>query len=438
MKQLFLFLLISVSLYAQNETIRRIEFNDSLNSLKQGKLNTIHLPITTFWDGMIFQYQPGGYETPVFYTYGLHNLWLGAGAGNFSITPSVAQNNIGIGENAMYSLLNGHDNLSIGVQSMLNISDGYANVALGGQAGKFVSTAYENVFVGVMAGLNTIDSHQSVYVGTSAGQAGIGAWGNTAVGWNAFRLNTFGKENTSIGISSMFDDTSGNYNTAIGGGALEHMQLGIGNTSLGFRSNIYFNTGHENITIGHYSNYWNDYTTFKHDSSIIIGVYSSLQSDTNKSNVFFLGNNHNPLLYGSLLYNNLKLGVGTSTLSTTLNVGGDASIFGYVSGTQYYFGGYDNTYPMLKRSSTSVEIRLANDGAYAPLTSSIIHATQGLQVGTPSGTGAPSSMILDSMQVISDSLFFYVGGNKYKAVKSEFPYWILLGLPLFFLRRRKI
>jgi len=47
-----------------------------------------------------------------------------------------------------------------------------------------------------------------------------------------------------------------------------------------------------------------------------------------------------------------------------------------------------------------------------------------------------NGVIIDSVSIDTDSLFFWVGGNKYKAIKSNF-WWLLFGLPLLRLFKKK-
>ena len=47
-----------------------------------------------------------------------------------------------------------------------------------------------------------------------------------------------------------------------------------------------------------------------------------------------------------------------------------------------------------------------------------------------------NGITIDSIKIDTDSLFFWVGGNKYKAVKSDF-WWFLFGLPFLRLFKRK-
>jgi hypothetical protein len=84
---------------------------------------------------------------------------------------------------------------------------------------------------------------------------------------------------------------------------------------------------------------------------------------------------------------------------------------------------------------------------WRPCIATINHSSNMLTEGqvVPAGFYSPNIMggaitigvKIDSASINTDSLFFWVNGSKYKAVKSEFPYWLLLFLPLWLFRRRK-
>lgn len=204
----------------------------------------------------------------------------------------------------------------------------------------------------------------SVFLGSGAGVSNIGDDNhNTAIGFEALNANTTGRNNTATGFYALRNNTTGNYNTACGIYALNNNTTGSSNTVSGYQAlflnttgfantangawALYSNTtGNYNVGIGYFANYYNE----GGDNNTIIGYEAggSMLLAHDKSGNVFIGyqagynetgsdklyiensNNPSPLIGGDFktdeLYLNGSVGIGTTSLSHTLEVNGRAQV----------------------------------------------------------------------------------------------------------------
>jgi hypothetical protein len=153
---------------------------------------TINIPATTSATNGVIQMA----GTPIISAKGTQNLFLGNGAGNFTLS-------------------------------------GSANTATGYQALAASTTASNNAAVGWKAAASTTTGS-----------------GNTAVGPGALFNNTTGGSNTAVGLNAAFTNSIGTNNTAIGYQALLNT-TGTNNIGIGKDSGSSLSTGNNNIDIGH-------------------------------------------------------------------------------------------------------------------------------------------------------------------------------------------
>jgi hypothetical protein len=194
------------------------------------------------------------------HNFGTGNTFLGANAGNFTMSGS---NNTGAGLGALFSSTSGSNNTASGVFALLNNTTGMQNTAHGVNALFSNSVGFSNTAVGVNAlSLNT-NGTQNTASGVDALFSNATGSNNTAVGMNALFANAAGSNNTAmgsgalqnhigddttaVGYQALSSNTTGNSNSAVGVSALAHNTGGNGNTATG-RSALFTNTGGSNNT----------------------------------------------------------------------------------------------------------------------------------------------------------------------------------------------
>ena len=136
----------------------------------------VNIPTTTSTVGQIKQN-----GTRLLHSYGTQNLFLGDGAGNFTLTGSA---NVGIGRATFGALTNGARNMAFGDGTMYQITSGADNCAIGSAALNAMISGSSNVGLG-----------SSALLSTTAG-------GNTGIGYLAGQYNTTGVNNVFIGYNS--------------------------------------------------------------------------------------------------------------------------------------------------------------------------------------------------------------------------------------------
>jgi hypothetical protein len=168
-----------------------VRWNDSSNKVEVD--TSIELAATTGANaGVLGQ---GG--NPLLHTYGTHNLFICANAGNFSLTGTE---NVGIGNLALLSVTSGSNNVAIGYVAGVSLTSGIGNFALGSQALANNIDANANVAIGYLA-LNglTGGSGANIAIGQQAGyQLSTGA-SNVLLGTGAGAGITTGSNNIIIG-----------------------------------------------------------------------------------------------------------------------------------------------------------------------------------------------------------------------------------------------
>jgi hypothetical protein len=183
------------------------------------------------------------------------NLFIGPGAGNFTMTPldvppaGIDRNlqcshNLGIGVQALGSLTIGYKNVGIGVNAYRLLTTGFGNTAVGRDAGQDQTTGIETTRIGFASGILAQTGNYNVSVGSGSGYSNISGSGNINVGRRSgFNLES-GDYNTFVGNESGDGHISGSYNTIIGQAAVSNgVTTGGNNTIIGARI-----TGLENVS----------------------------------------------------------------------------------------------------------------------------------------------------------------------------------------------
>jgi hypothetical protein len=249
------------------------------------------------------------------------NLFLGNNSGNFTSSPgggasSLASNNIGLGTQTLTSLTNGKLNIAIGKRSLYFNTTGEFNVAIG---------------------------YQSLYETTTGRQ-------NIAIGTYGLRYNTIGIYNVAMGYESLNYGIDNCANIAIG------LQAGRGvsgqnksnNVLIGHKAGCVLGTGGDgNIFFGYQAG---DNVT-SGERNIIIGYDLDALAATGDYQL-----NIASTIFGDLGATK-KIGINTSTMNETLNVGGAIRLGtsastndGTIRWTGVDFEGYDSGWKSLTAS----------------------------------------------------------------------------------------
>jgi hypothetical protein len=114
-------------------------------------------------------------SSPFAHNFGSVNTFVGANAGNF--TMSGLGNNTAIGYNALYLNNIGYSNTASGVNALYNNTDGYNNTAIGYDALFNETTGVGNVGLGRLAGFNLTSGSFNIDIGS--GNLGVAAESST-------------------------------------------------------------------------------------------------------------------------------------------------------------------------------------------------------------------------------------------------------------------
>lgn len=287
-----------------------------------------------------------GHESGVHINGGLYNSFLGYQAG-YSTTSGYK--NYFIGYRAGYSNTTGYSNTFIGDSAGFKNSTGYWNTFIGDWTGYVNTSGYKNIFIGHRAGVSNISGICNVFIGPDAGSANTTAWYNTFVGIGAGLQTTTGGYNSYFGINSGNSMTSGVNNSFYGSNSGYWFDGGSGNTFIGSEAG---RGGPDNDPAdppGNYNTFVGSFSGVvleNANNNTVIGSYAGHDLRTGVNNVFlgyqagysetgsnklYIANSSStpPLIYGD--FSSSQLGINTTSLSKTLNVGGDASFTGNIT-----------------------------------------------------------------------------------------------------------
>lgn len=160
---------------------------------------------------------------------GASNVFVGVGAGNFSLTEG---NNSGVGHRALQANSTGAGNTAVGQEALTANTGGSTNTALGAVALYSNTTAHNNTAVGA----NSLQANSTGQNNTAIGQAALQvntAGDNTAVGWKALQASTSGSSNTAVGNGALLVNSTGSTNIAVGNLAGANLTTGSNNIDIG-------------------------------------------------------------------------------------------------------------------------------------------------------------------------------------------------------------
>jgi len=167
---------------------------------------------------------------PFLHNFGTDNTFLGASAGNLTITGTgntaigakalrngmLSRENTAIGAFALQNNMSGDFNTAVGYGALMTTPYGHSNTAIGHEALRDNTMGNQNTATGERALSNNDNGVTNTATGTLALSSNTDGFGNTATGVGALANNTIGHFNTAIGVSAFLANTLGNNNTAIG------------------------------------------------------------------------------------------------------------------------------------------------------------------------------------------------------------------------------
>ncbi len=315
---------------------------------------SLRLPTTTASTGII----KAGADRFI-HNYGTNNTFLGINAGNFTL--SGANDNVGIGYQALDALNSGDNNTALGSGALSALTDGVYNTAVGYQALTNLSISTSNS--------NTAVGYQALYTPSSQSS------GNTGMGYQAlFSLAALSYNNTGIGSQALYDLTSGDYNTALGNNAGDGITTGNYNTVIGYSPSPL------GITSGSYN-------------TILGAQVTGLSSDL--SNTVILADGQGNIR--TWIDNSGNVGMGTTAPTAELDVSGTASVSALtIRGTSPGFINQINGNDLQFRTSTGGDTGLAE----------VMTITNAGNVGI--GTTAPGEKLdISGNATISGNLALY-------------------------------
>lgn len=285
-----------------------------------------------------------GYRALVSASAGSNNVAVGSGAA----TLATGNNNIAIGRLAMQSSVAVSDHIAIGAQSLnafqAPVSAAQPNIAIGTQAMATTTNAYGNIAIGPYS-LQNMTNAEAPYV------SDLKATGNIAIGTHALYNLTSGYENVAIGAPNVMNaNTTGFMNVAIGTETFKSNTTGQSNTVIGGSGLQKNTTGGGNVAVGQAAG----------------GDTTNANGNTTGSNNTFLGSATAPGSTTQRSYMTLLGSAVTCDRDATVCIGRpgtDIILAPYFQA----FGGATSSFPALKRNTTTLEVRLGDDSAYANL-----------------------------------------------------------------------
>lgn len=152
-----------------------------------------------------------------------HNTFIGLGAGNFSMAISGqtyhTSNNVGIGSSTLAGVTTGYNNLAFGTSALTGVTTGHDNCGFGRSSGFSCSAGSYNCTMGYATLYHNVSGSHNTVLGCTAGKgvAGNSISHNTLIGKSAgFALTTGGDDNVMIGYQAGDNVTSGEQNIIIG------------------------------------------------------------------------------------------------------------------------------------------------------------------------------------------------------------------------------
>ena len=207
---------------------------------------------------------------------------------------ATANNNIGIGLNAGYTITTALDSIAIGKDSLYGTTSltGARNIGIGVQSGYSLTSGGYNFFVGQEAGYYDTTGGYNIGIGYQAayGDSTSKLTGshNVCVGRHTGRGLTTGTDNVAIGYQAGYNLSSDKYAVLIGynaGYSIDGGSSGTSSICLGYNAGYSITTGENNICIGYGSG---DAMTTAH-GNVFIGQNAGTAFNSAANNNVFIG-----------------------------------------------------------------------------------------------------------------------------------------------------
>ncbi|MGQ9619534.1 MAG: hypothetical protein ACUVTX_00935, partial [Bacteroidales bacterium] len=276
-------------------------------------------------------FDPGkGLSTGNFLNLTPQNYFIGQQTGQFLTTG--AYNSV-IGYKAGHNLTSGNSNTIIGHLADSSLTTGSNNIIIGQMAGLRLTSGSDNTLIGTSAGLNHTNQQYNVLIGTASGyNLNASGWNgsfNTFIGINSGYQIRNSRDNVFIGTNAGYWLDNGRGNTFVGidagrsGGPHDYDPGITGNYNIfvGYRAGYNIKNGDNNLSIGYESGYNNT----DGSGNVFLG-YQAGKNETGSNKLYLANSENNNLIYGD--FSTKQVGINTTTLNKTLNVGGDAEITG--------------------------------------------------------------------------------------------------------------
>ena len=271
---------------------------------------------------------------------GSNNIGIGKG----SLNANTGSNNIAVGASALLKNTSGSGTVAIGTNALIRNTTGQNNIAIGANTLTQNTVASNNIAIGITA-LNVNTGGNNVAIGgealtnNSTGQNNIALGPNTlrqntvasnnfAIGLNALEANTIGQANMAVGNGALSRNIDGGYNMAFGYNTMPLNQGGSYNIALGYNSANQIVNGNYNTVIGTGGAYIDN-----GNGNISIGNSGNGTDTTSLDNIITIGHGITPTTDNTIVLGNNtatgpKVGVGTYTPQSKLDVNGDIRVGG--------------------------------------------------------------------------------------------------------------
>lgn len=274
----------------------RLDVNGTTTSVN------FQMPITTSATSGVFYQGPDRF----IHTYGNANLFMGQGAGNFSMVSDGG--NVGLGQASLGSLSSGRWNFAGGVNSQRLVSSGSQNTSLGLNSLFNLTTGHDDFALGFASMFSAVDAQFNVGIGSASLFPCVNCKLNIAIGDQAGASVTNATGNTFVGADAgLFG--GGNFNTTIGNDA--GWMLG--------------SSGDYNLFLG--KGWESPSGVFTGSNTILIGQAVRAGLNFTGSNQLNIGN----LIFGTGIgsddvLSTGSIGIGTTTPSSKLDIWGNLNV----------------------------------------------------------------------------------------------------------------
>jgi len=285
-------------------------------------------------------------STRVFHTYGTDNVFIGANAGNGTLSGSY---NVSAGSGTLDALTTGNYNMAFGYNALTSVADGISNVAIGGLALEDVLDGSFNVGIGTEAGKSVTSGDSNMLIGRLAAEKLTTGSNNLAIGSTALGNLVSGSNNICLGNTggdSLTTNDSDNICISNAGIAGDNNTIRIGTQGTGnFEQDTCFIAGIYNTT-----------PSGGHDGSLIIDSNGQLGSLENVRFLAYLGSSDNNVTGAGTAYT-----LGTNVAFTEVyDIGSDFNTNGTFTApvTGKYQINYSVLYQNMTASATLINTRV--------------------------------------------------------------------------------